>query len=448
MPPFVQELISVPEPFPTLQHLLDLPAPLLLESTTRDGRLGRYSFLMADPVRWFERDTVLFGDDPFGEIAMALAEFSHSRIPGLPPFQGGVAGLLGYELGQAFERLPSPPSPRNALPVLAVGLYPWVIAWDHVQGRAWLIAHGDANHSAEDRAARVFHRLQHRSASVPTLPLSLSPPLPRFPCSTFSRESYGHAVERIIEYIRAGDLFQANLSQQFTLPTGDQPSVIYERLRQTNPAPFSAFFAHDDWAIASSSPERFLRVENGCVETRPIKGTRPRGQGRDEDQRLRDELAASEKDRAENIMIVDLLRNDLSRVCRPGSVLVPELCMVESYETVHHLVSTVTGELEPGRGVWDLLAATFPGGSITGAPKIRAMEVIAELEPVTRGPYCGSLFYAGFDGACDSNILIRTIVMRDGQCRIGAGGGVTALSDPVDEYEESLAKASGMLRAL
>ena len=293
--------------------------------------------------------------------------------------------------------------------------------------------------------------------------MDLAPQFPLAGCpgvtSDFSRDDYLRAVERVREYIFAGDIFQANLSQRLLVESDESPLAIYKRLRECNAAPFAGFLQHDDWAIVSASPERFIQVENGIVTTRPIKGTRQRRTGPEADLFSRDELRQSEKDVAENVMIVDLLRNDLSRVCEPGSVSVPQLCTVETYETVQHLVSEVRGQLagittldaeshsNRTTDVWDLLRATFPGGSITGAPKVRAMEIIAELEPTARGPYCGTLFYAGFDGSLDSSILIRTFVCRNGYVQCSAGGGIVAQSDPVREYEETLHKAEGMLRA-
>jgi para-aminobenzoate synthetase component 1 len=266
--------------------------------------------------------------------------------------------------------------------------------------------------------------------------------------SNFSRDDYLRAVERAIEYIYAGDVFQVNLSQRLLYPADRDPLELYLRLRERNPAPMAGYFTHDDWAVASASPERFVCVSNGVVETRPIKGTRSRRAGPEADLFTRDELRESEKDQAENVMIVDLLRNDLSRVCAPGSVRVPELCRVETYETVQHLVSEIRGQLDPGRSAWDLLRAVFPGGSVTGAPKVRSMEIIAELEPTARGPYCGNLFYVGFNGQLDSSILIRTFTIRNGWIQCPVGGGIVAQSDPAAEYEETLVKAEGMLRAL
>jgi para-aminobenzoate synthetase component 1 len=255
-------------------------------------------------------------------------------------------------------------------------------------------------------------------------------------------------VERVIEYIRAGDIFQANLTQRLLFPAERDSISLFERLRKVNPAPFAGLMQWDDWAVVSASPERFLRVEGRDVETRPIKGTRRRNRGPEADLFTRDELRESEKDQAENVMIVDLLRNDLSRVCQAGSIRVPQLCGVETYETVQHLVSEVRGRLRQDQDVWDLFRATWPGGSITGAPKVRAMQIIAELEPTVRGPYCGSLFYVGANGQADSNLLIRTFVQRSGWLQCGVGGGIVAQSNPAAEYEETLIKAAGMVKAL
>jgi para-aminobenzoate synthetase component 1 len=275
-------------------------------------------------------------------------------------------------------------------------------------------------------------------------------PAPGLPglLSNFSRDEYLRAVDRAIEYIFAGDIFQVNLSQRLLYEYDSCPLELFLRLRERNPAPFAGYFAHDDWVVASASPERFVRVADGKVDTRPIKGTRSRRAAPEADLFTRDELRESEKDQAENVMIVDLLRNDLSRVCTPGTIRVPELCRVETYETVQHLVSEVRGSLNDGRTTWDLFRAVFPGGSVTGAPKVRAMEIIAELEPTSRGPYCGSLFYVGFNGQADSNILIRTFTIRNGWIQCPVGGGIVAQSDPATEYEETLVKAEGMLRAL
>jgi para-aminobenzoate synthetase component 1 len=267
--------------------------------------------------------------------------------------------------------------------------------------------------------------------------------------SNFTRTEYEAAVQRAIEHIHAGDCFQVNLSQRLLAPLTEHPLDLYARLRERNPSPFGAYFDLGDYAVLSASPERFLALSaDGGVATRPIKGTRRRGLTPAEDFALRDDLLASAKDQAENLMIVDLLRNDLGRVCEYGSVHVEKLFEPESYATVHHLVSEVRGRLRTGLCPIDLLRATFPGGSVTGAPKIRAMEIIAELERVARGPYCGSIGWIGFDGAMDSNILIRTMTAGRGWVQFPVGGGIVADSDPKREYEETLYKAEGMLRCL
>ncbi len=312
-----------------------------------------------------------------------------------------------------------------------------------------------AREAPADRLARIQQQLGRSSPSpqrdgqTTRIPASRDP-FSRIPglTSNFTRDSYLSAIANVVRYIHAGDIFQANLSQQFTAPARCSAVELAQRLAAVNPAPFSAWFDAGDFQVVSASPERFLRLSGGDVETRPIKGTRARRPGVEADLFTRDELRESEKDRAENVMIVDLLRNDLSRVCLPGSIRVPQLCTVETYETVQHLVSEVRGRLRPGVDLFDLLAATFPGGSITGAPKIRAMEIISELEQIPRGPYCGSLVYASFSGEADSSILIRTLTHSDGKFRFSAGGGITAPSDPALEYEETLHKAEGMLRAL
>ncbi|MBW3541460.1 MAG: aminodeoxychorismate synthase component I [Planctomycetes bacterium] len=479
--PLVQELSPPPPVELALRAVADLPGVVLFDSALVRERLGRHSFLTADPFERFDVSSVQPGCNPFGPVREALQRFATAAIPELPPFQGGAAGMLGYELGRAWEVVPRAAADEFELPVMSLGLYDWTIGWDHTQGRAWLVSHGfpatgRAQHiRARARLDEILVRVRAVTGSDPFAvqptptgcnpwasssakgsdpfpPEQLAPhwPLPGAAgvVSNFGRESYLAAVGRVIEYIRAGDIFQANLSQRLLSPLAEHPLELYLRLRQRNPAPFAGYFAADDWAVASASPERFLCVRDGEVETRPIKGTRRRGFRPEADLFTRDELRESEKDTAENVMIVDLLRNDLSRVCRPGSVRVPRLCAVETYETVQHLVSEVRGTLMAGRDVWDLLAAAFPGGSITGAPKVRAMEIIAELEPTVRGPYCGSLLYVGFDGNADSSILIRTFTCRRGWVQFPVGGGIVAQSHPAAEYDETLDKAAGMLRAL
>ena len=458
-PPTVEEIAVVPDVFEALICVSDLPGVLLLESAKLDGN-GRYSFLVADPIEWFELDRPTFGVDPFAEVRSRFSMDEARSIAGLPPFQGGAAGMLGYELGGAWERLPIAPQDEFQLPVMAIGIYDRVLAWDHAQGRAWLIAHSLKSPngvSAQERMEEFKNRL--RNAKRPTdaginrstLPASterFEAPGPEGLTSDFTTGGYQTAVQRVIDYIYAGDIFQANLSQRLLFPQQESAIDLYGKLRSRNAAPFAGYFSADDWNIISASPERFLKVDRGHVETRPIKGTRQRHSSPEADLYTRDELRESEKDCCENVMIVDLLRNDLSRVCEAGSIRVPRLCDVEMYETVQHLVSVVEGQLRADNDIWDLLSATFPGGSITGAPKVRAMEIIAELEPTVRGPYCGSFFYVGFDGQMDSSILIRTFTQRHGWLQCPVGGGIVAQSEPRAEYEETLHKTEGMLRAL
>jgi para-aminobenzoate synthetase component 1 len=467
----VEELTPVPDPWVTARQFAHLPHLLFLDSSDRDPNRGRYSFVTADPVEWIvgsARHPDL--GDPFAELARRLAAFSNESITGLPPFQGGLAGMFGYGLQHVIERIPRPRFDEFRVPDLAVGIYDWVIAWDHAEKRAWAISTGYPETKPTKRNGRSMRRLggvrrvlRQRGdkplvysrpwtdqRSVATDELARQYPLLGHPgvTSNFDREGYLAAVRHAIDYVNAGDCFQVNLSQRLLAPLREHPLELYGRLRERNAAPFAGYFDMGDCAIASASPERFLRVTDRDVETRPIKGTRPRGIMPEEDLYSMDDLAQSAKDRAENVMIVDLLRNDLGRVCEYGSVRVPKICEVETFRYVHHLVSEVRGRLAEGKTPLDLLRACFPGGSVTGAPKVRAMEIIAELEPTARGPYCGSLGYIGFDGTMDTNILIRTFTAGRGWLQFPVGGGIVTDSEPEREYEETLHKAKGLLRAL
>jgi para-aminobenzoate synthetase component 1 len=490
--PWVEELRPAPRPEELLHRLTSLPHVLFFDSALRHPTLGRYSFLTADPFEWIlARGTHTWvsgeagvrqpadaekGDSPpllkgtvpffspFAVLAERLRRYHAEPLPGLPPFQGGAAGLFGYDLCHHLERLPRPRFDEFEVPDLAVGLYDWVIAFDHLRKRAWLVSTGFPETEPARRRRRARRRAQAVKRWLRTTPtgnlgghvsnvppiLACRWPIPDCPglISNFSRDGYLQAVRRVSEYIRAGDCFQVNLAQRLLHPAQESPLELYLRLRACNAATFAGYFDLGEFMIVSASPERFLHVEKGEVETRPIKGTRPRGATPAEDQARIQELLQSEKDRAENIMIVDLLRNDLGRVCRYGSVRVEAVCRLESYRFVHHLVSEVRGRLRSELGPMDLLRAAFPGGSVTGAPKIRAMEIIAELEPTARGPYCGSLGYLGFDGTMDSNILIRTLTVGRGWVQFPVGGGIVADSVPEREYEETWHKAEGLLRTL
>ncbi len=468
----LEELLPTPNPWEVFQHLQGWAHVLFFDSALAHPALGRYSFLTADPFDWlwsrgqrvWLASEARFREpaDPFSVLADQLARYRAEPLADLPPFQGGAAGLFSYDLCHHLEQLPRPRFDEFAVPDLAVGFYDWVIAFDHGTERAWLISTGfpettppRRRQRAEQRLAEVKQRLLEHGPPRLACPPRASLRAPRWPISghtsllsNFDRPGYLAAVRRAIEYVHAGDCFQVNVAQQLLYPQKLAPGELYRRLRERNAATFAGYFDLGEFVIASASPERFLRVVEGEVETRPIKGTRPRGATPQEDQARIDELLHSAKDRAENVMIVDLLRNDLGRVCRYGSVRVPAVCRLESYRYVHHLVSEVRGRLREGLGPVDLLRAAFPGGSVTGAPKIRAMEIIAELEPTARGPYCGSLAYLGFDGGMDSNILIRTFTLGRGWIQFPVGGGIVADSDPELEYEETWHKAEGLLRAL
>jgi para-aminobenzoate synthetase component I len=487
--PLVDNLGETGDPIELVTRFLDLPGLVFLDSppgaqhVADAHQLARYSFLTADPARtirskgrrteiggrgleWTSLDT-----DPLCAVRDLLAPHAAAAVPGLPPFQGGAAGYMGYDYGALLERLPAARYDDLAVPDVVLGLYDWVIAWDHRVGTAWIISTGlpetgSAREArARERLAMVRERLRGPARRPPPTSAHGGPApedAPSYPVlgvegaepiglrSTFTHRGYLDAVTRVRDYIVAGDIFQANLSQRFQAPLTEPAFDLYARLRRANPAAFAAYLDCGELRVMSASPERFLRLdENGRhVETRPIKGTRPRGLGPMHDAALGRALAESDKDRAENVMIVDLLRNDLSRVCRPGTVRVPELFALEQHPTVHHLVSTVVGELDASAGAIDLLRAAFPGGSITGAPKVRAMEIIAELEPTRRGVYCGSIGYLSTTGAMDTSIVIRTYSALRGRVYFQAGGGIVADSDPELEYRETLDKARALIAAL
>jgi para-aminobenzoate synthetase component I len=427
-----------------LAHRLRGEANLtLLESVQRLEHLGRYSFLACNPSATLTAqdgkaflDGVARDEPPLKLLDRLLAEHRSVHVPGLPPFQGGFAGFISYEFGRGLEPHARIPDFAPLCPGMMLHLYDTVIAFDHMQERAWIIS----QHAAKaDRLERLLKRKPAATGSHAIAGWA----------SNFTREDYETAIARTIDYILAGDIFQANVTQCFSapIPPGFDAFAFYQSLRRMNPATFAAFLDYGDVKIASSSPERLLNFDGKTIEARPIKGTRRRDADPARDAALIAELAASRKDRAENVMIVDLLRNDLSRVATPGTVRVPMLCGLESYASVHHLTSVITGELREGKTMGDLIAATFPGGSITGAPKIRAMEVIAEIEQAPRGVYCGAIGYLGFDGNADLNIAIRTAQFTRGVARVQAGGGITARSNPAAEYEESLTKLSRIMEA-
>ena len=454
-------------PMDVAERFLDLPGVALLESA-RPGRNARWAYLTADPVAVIEAPSE--GPDPFANARRLLARLCSTPISldveagdgrgaptSSPPFLGGLAGFLGYDLGRRFERLPSLAAADQELPVLRLALHDWVIAWDRRDGVAWL-----GGRAVDERIAALDERLEQvreralRPAPERSAVWASSAPEALELRSGLDRAAYEAGVESVRQSIAQGEIYQANLTRRLATPFRGDPWPLYRRLRTGDPSLFAAYLdlgasplTGAPRAIASASPEPFVSVSpDGHVATNPIKGTRPRGRDREDDRRLARELLASEKDRAENVMIVDVLRNDLGRVCVPGSVRVPRLCRLERTAAVQHLVSTVTGQLAPGRNAFDLLAASFPGGSITGAPKIRAMELLEALEPVRRGPYTGIAGWLGPEGAMGTSILIRTFVADGERLSLHVGGGITWRSESAAEWAETVAKARGPLGAI
>lgn len=419
--------------------------------------LARWSYLCAAPVevrRWQTGDA----GGPLDGLEERLQAAGIHLHPDGPPFQGGWAGLAAYELGGAFERLPRPPAPAGAAwPDLLLGLVDTLAAFDSVARRAVVLSVGL---DAEGRPDPVLAASRARTLAdtlARTRPIARpGPPAGTRLDPVQDRASVVAAVARTVAFTHAGDIYQANISRRLSgsLPAGAGPADLFHALMSRHPAPFGACLLAGDLALVSHTPERFVTCRaDGTVETRPIKGTRPRQADPAADAAEADQLRASIKDRAENLMIVDLMRNDLARVCEPGSVKVPRLFALESFSTVHHLVSDITGQLRAGRTAFDLLAATFPPGSVTGAPKVRAMQIIAELEQEARGPYCGAMLWAGWDGALDSSVLIRTaaLVRQDSggwRMDVRAGGGIVADSDPAAEHEEMQVKARAFVETL
>lgn len=473
-------LAALPDIAPDLAYIS------FLDSARRCERLGRYSFLAADPFALFrvQNGKAFWNDEPLTGSPLAALQkkldlFHFDKIghfdeagendPSLPPFRGGALGYFSYEAGHLIETLPETDEDQERIADIILPFYDLVLVVDHFGGKNDQDRTGQGEPHAqifssgfpargEERRRRAQERLDwfkalllqaqnHASSRKRTVSLSGWK-------SNFSRKAFESAIRKTRNYILAGDIFQANITQRFSTPLPEDrkitPLDCYLALREGNKAPFAAFLDYGDHVIASSSPERFITLDKtGAIETRPIKGTAPRDlKDARKDRQLADALETSQKDRAENVMITDLMRNDLSRVCKAGSIKVPSLCGLESYARVHHLVSTITGQLKPDMGAVDLIGASFPGGSITGAPKIRAMEIISELEGIPRNVYCGSIGYIGFDGAMDTSIAIRTLLIRNDRLHLSVGGGITALSDPATEYEECLHKASAIFRAL
>jgi para-aminobenzoate synthetase component 1 len=452
-----------------MRKLSGFPHLAVLDSALAMGQLGRYSFVVADPFEVIRVSRP--SADPLAGITRLLDEFDEPRVDslsGLPPFLGGAVGFFSYEFGRCFERIPSARHNEFDIPTAMFGFYDVVLAWDRERpGEGWIISQGLPEKDPKLRRERAesrlrqFNKLLRSSEPVIEAPSvgfqamahGLTAPqyqtrLPGSWLGNFDSFGFRQAVEKAREYIYAGDIFQVNLAQRLMRPADLTSIELYGRLREVNAAPFACYFDGGPFQIVSASPERFLQVRDRVVETRPIKGTRRRTGDKVKDEEQKRQLLSSAKDRAENTMIVDLLRNDLSRVCEPNSIRVPQWFELEEYPFVVHAVSSVVGKLRESASMSDLIRATFPGGSITGAPKVRAMEIIAELEPTVRGPYCGSMGYFGFDGSCDFNILIRTITASRGWWQLQVGGGIVADSHSDAEEEETWIKAAGLVAAV
>jgi para-aminobenzoate synthetase component 1 len=445
------ELPYRPDSASLFERIADRPWAVFLDSGQHHPGQSRYDILAAQPyIRLVTRGNLteidadgveLSREDPFTLLRRFVdADTAHSHAL---PFCGGAIGYFSYDLARRIERVPTRAHDSERIPDMAIGIYDWALVVDHLERRSWLVAQG-RDPQTDVRWDSLVAVFTGELAERKRTPFHVTSPV----TSNMTREAYRSAFDRIKHYISEGDCYQVNLAQRFSAHAAGDPWLAYQALRILNPAPFAAYLSTPYAHVLSASPERFLKVERGRVEAKPIKGTRPRAGHARLDAALIEALRTSEKDRAENLMIVDLLRNDLSRNCRLGSVKVPRLFEVESFATVHHLVSTIVGELADGRDAIDLLRGAFPGGSITGAPKLRAMQIIEELEPHRRGVYCGAIGYLGFDGGMDLNIAIRTMVHSRGEIRFWAGGGIVADSNVDDEYQETFDKAAAMLKLL
>jgi para-aminobenzoate synthetase component I len=424
------------------------PWAMLLDSGRPDSTYGRYDIMVADPVITLTTrgdlteicsptGSEISRDDSFGLVRDYLGR--QQEICTDLPFMGGAVGYFAYDLARRLERLPKKAEDAEHLPEMRIGIYDWALVVDHVQRKCWLASYGRAPLTRE-RWDDLVQQFSNASVQPEQAFRVLSPV-----SSNMDEARYAEAFRRIQRYIHEGDCYQVNLAQRFCAQAEGDAWAAYRHLRRISPAPFAAYLNLPDAQILSASPERFLEVRARRVETKPIKGTRPRSADPVQDKAYAEELQASLKDRAENLMIVDLLRNDIGKNCIPGTMRADQLFALESFTHVHHLVSTVSGRLAPGHTAMHLLRGCFPGGSITGAPKLRAMQIIEELEPHRRGVYCGAIGYIGFDGNMDTSIAIRTAVFSDHSIRFWAGGGIVADSEPDKEYRETWDKAANML---
>lgn len=444
----IKKLPFYRDPAAVFEKYKDQEMAAFLDSSL-ENRLGRYSIIGLSPYLVLKEEGGVFfwngepREETFEEgMKRCLNSYGEANETSLP-LAAGAIGYFSYDYGRKFERIATRHPKKIQMPEALFVFYDILIIGDTKEKELYLTARGELEEPGE-----VFERLGREIYQCGEAGEPKKQEIRSSYQANFTKEQYKGAIERMISYIEEGDIYIANMTQQLTAVTDKMPYEVYRYLRTHNPAPFSSYLNYGNFQIISASPERFLRLKDGRIETRPIKGTRKRGATGEEDALLRKELLESEKDRSELLMIVDLERNDLNHVCKKGSVKVTEHFAVEAYATVFHLVSTIEGMMEKGKGVMDLVEAAFPGGSITGAPKIRAMEIIDELEHDRRGIYTGSIGYLSLDGSCDLNIVIRTAVHRDGVCHLGVGGGITCESDLEFEYEETVQKAKAVLEAI
>jgi anthranilate synthase component 1 len=439
----------------------------LLESVEKADTIGRYSFLGANPATVFQskgnKITLLregrFGqyesDDPLGELRNLMAAYKPVHVEGVPEFHGGAVGYIGYDQARLFEKLPDTlPDPLN-LPDLYFMITDTILIFDHVSNKIKIVSNAHVRGSVDAAYNEALRKIEEiettlRKPFVVSTERLHSGEVETEPKSSFTREKFREAVLKAKEYIRAGDIFQVVLSQRFEREVHVSPVNLYRALRCINPSPYMTLVQFPDVTLVGSSPEVMTQVKKGSCMVRPIAGTRPRGANAEEDAALQQELLADEKELAEHIMLVDLGRNDVGRVSVPGTVApVPSRMMaVERYSHVMHIVSEVSGKLKPGEDAYSAIAATFPAGTVSGAPKIRAMEIIEELEPMRRGPYAGACGYISFSGDMDTCIVIRTMVLKDGVAYLQAGAGIVYDSDPDREYDETVNKAKALFRAV
>jgi len=451
---FIADCETPVSAFLKLRHASAGHPAFLLESAEQGQRVGRWSFIGYKPrrvLRWALAD----GGDPYALAAAEVARHRQAPLPGLPPFTGGAVGFFGYDCVRAVEPLGDPNPDALGLPDMALMLSDVLVAFDHLKHTTTVLANVDVDAGGEDLdaayasaiglIAEVRERLAGPLPEPPAVPPGREEPAFE---SNLEREAFEAMVARIVEYVHAGDAFQVVPSQRWSAPCPVEPFSVYRGLRAVNPSPYMYFLDFEDFQVVGASPEPLLTVSGRRVATRPIAGTRPRGADATEDARIADELLADEKERAEHVMLVDLGRNDLGRVCDYGTVEVETFMSVETYSHVIHIVSNVAGRLRDGVGAMDALRSVLPAGTLSGAPKVRAMQIIDELEPVKRGAYGGAVGYLSYAGELDTCICIRTVVAKDGLAHVQAGGGTVADAVPAYEFEESKAKARGVVRAI